>query len=353
MGSTTHSIEVNAPIRAVYNQWTQFEDFPRFMDGVEEVRQERPNRLFWRATIGGKDKQWEAEIVEQVPDQRIAWVSTDGTPNAGEVNFESLDVERTLITLTMQYEPEGLLEKAGDLLGIPSSHVQGNLQRFREFIEQMGSETGGWRGRIGGETSDSAPDAVRQEEKGGSLYGTHAGTGAVAPRETGLPKTIHSEETERGTGSETGGWSGRIGGETLESAPDVVRQEEQGESLYGAHAGTGAVAPRETGLPETIDTEKNERGTHLVTAEREDLAPGTEHSSRTGDGQADEPSPLDTERVAAEEVPQFYRNTTAPTREQIARRAYEIHLTRGGSPGDPEQDWLQAEKELSENVDSR
>ena len=134
MGSTTHSIVVNAPLRVVYNQWTQFEEFPRFMESVDEVRQDGPKRLFWKAKIAGKDKQWEAEITEQVPDKRIAWVSVDGTPNAGEVTFDLMESERTLITLTMEYEPEGFLEMAGDVLGIPTERYLGCKQRFRDAV---------------------------------------------------------------------------------------------------------------------------------------------------------------------------------------------------------------------------
>lgn len=149
MGATTHSIEVNAPLRAVYNQWTQFEEFPCFMEGVEEVRQEGEKRLFWRATIGGKTKEWEAEITEQIPDERIAWQSVDGSPNSGTITFEKLDSELTRVSATTEYEPEGFIEKAGDALGIPSGRIEGDLGRFREFIEQRGRETGGWRGQIG------------------------------------------------------------------------------------------------------------------------------------------------------------------------------------------------------------
>jgi hypothetical protein len=162
MGSITHSIAVNAPLRVVYNQWTQFEEFPRFMEGVEEVRQESDKRLLWKAKIAGKDKQWEAEITEQIPDKRIAWVSVDGTPNAGEVTFDLMESEQTLITLTMEYEPEGFLEVAGDVLGVPSGQVEEDLKRFRDFIEQTGKETGGWRGRIG-ESPNSTAAAIRQE----------------------------------------------------------------------------------------------------------------------------------------------------------------------------------------------
>src|ERR1700756_1076316 len=149
MGVSTHSIEVNAPLRAVYNQWTQFEEFPHFMEGVEEVRQEGEKRLFWKVKIAGRVKEWEAEITNQVPDQRIAWESIDGSPNSGTITFEELGDDLTRVNATMGYEPEGLLEKTGDALGIPSGRIEGDLQRFRDFIEERGRESGGWRGQIG------------------------------------------------------------------------------------------------------------------------------------------------------------------------------------------------------------
>lgn len=109
MGATTHSIDVSAPLKAVYNQWTQFEEFPRFMEGVIDIRRHGPKTLLWKVNIGGKDKQWEAKIVEQIPDTRIVWESIDGTQNRGVISFESLDFERTRITLTIEYQPEGFL----------------------------------------------------------------------------------------------------------------------------------------------------------------------------------------------------------------------------------------------------
>ena len=148
MGVSTHSIEVNAPLRAVYNQWTQFEEFPRFMEGVEEVRQEGEKRLFWKAKIAGRVKEWEAEITNQVPDQRIAWDSVDGSPNSGTITFDDLGDGRTRINATIGYEPEGFLEKTGDALGIPSGRIEEDLKRFRDYIEERGHETGGWRGLI-------------------------------------------------------------------------------------------------------------------------------------------------------------------------------------------------------------
>jgi uncharacterized protein (TIGR02271 family) len=149
MGVSTHSIEVNAPLKAVYYQWTQFEEFPHFMEGVEEVRQEGRNRLFWKAKIAGKVKEWEAEITNQVPDQRVAWESIDGSPNSGTITFDELGDNLTRVNAEIGYEPEGFLEKTGDALGIPSERIEGDLKRFRDYIEERGGETGGWRGEIG------------------------------------------------------------------------------------------------------------------------------------------------------------------------------------------------------------
>jgi len=148
METIEKSVEVDAPLQAVYNQWTQFEEFPRFMQGVEEVRQLSDTRLFWKAEIWGKAAEWEAEIFEQVPDQRIAWRSVTGHPNAGAVSFQSLGEGRTRVTLTMSYEPLGALEKIADALGIVTARVEGDLQRFREFIEERGRATGAWRGEV-------------------------------------------------------------------------------------------------------------------------------------------------------------------------------------------------------------
>ena len=148
MSTIEKSIEVNVPVTIAYNQWTQFEQFPHFMEGVEEVRQIGDRDLQWRVNIGGKRKEFETEITEQLPDQRIAWRTRGGTENAGVVTFHRLSDETTRIMLQMEYEPEGLVEKTGDLLGVASRRVQGDLNRFKEFIERRGVETGEWRGAI-------------------------------------------------------------------------------------------------------------------------------------------------------------------------------------------------------------
>ena len=195
--ATTHSVEVNAPLHSVYNQWTQFEDFPSFMEGVEEVRQEGDKRLFWRSRIGGTVKEWEAEITHQVPDERIAWTSTDGSPNSGTVTFQELGPDHTRVTATIAYEPEGLLEKTGDALGIPSGRVQADLERFRAFIEERGGETGGWRGEIREEkTADSGPVPANRS---GLSFDKEVGEKLQASGAEAGPGKANCKEGDRGT----------------------------------------------------------------------------------------------------------------------------------------------------------
>jgi uncharacterized membrane protein len=142
-------IEVNCPLRMVYNQWTQFEEFPRFMAGVKEVKQLDATHVHWHAEIWGKDKEWDAEITEQVPDERISWRSISGdAPNVGTVRFEAIGDDKTRVRLVMAYEPQGAVESAGDALGVLSGRVQSTVEDFKKFIESRGAETGGWRGEV-------------------------------------------------------------------------------------------------------------------------------------------------------------------------------------------------------------
>ncbi len=148
MSTIEQSIEVNVPVRTAYNQWTQFEEFPRFMEGVEEVKQITDTRLRWRAEMLGVEREWEAEIDEQTPDQRISWHAIDGTTNAGAVTFHRIDDGVTRVMLQLEFEPEGIAEAAGDWLGIVRTRTKGDLERFKEFIESRGQETGAWRGEV-------------------------------------------------------------------------------------------------------------------------------------------------------------------------------------------------------------
>ena len=148
MSTIEQSIDVNVPVHTAYNQWTQFEEFPRFMEGVEEVRQLDDRRLHWRANIGGRVEEWDAVITEQHPDERIAWKNTTGAPNAGVVTFHRLADNKTRIMLQMEYDPQGVVENLGDMLGMVSRRVANDLERFKAFIEARGHETGAWRGEV-------------------------------------------------------------------------------------------------------------------------------------------------------------------------------------------------------------
>jgi uncharacterized membrane protein len=148
MSTVESSVDVNVDVTTAYNQWTQFESFPQFMENVQSVTQLDDKRLHWVAEIAGKTKEWDAEIVEQLPDQRIAWTSISGEPNGGVVTFQSLGDTVTKVHLRMDYSTEGFLESAGDLLGVVDRQVKGDLDRFKRFIESRGEETGAWRGTV-------------------------------------------------------------------------------------------------------------------------------------------------------------------------------------------------------------
>ena len=150
MAQVEKSVEVDVPVRVAYNQWTQFEEFPRFMEGVEEVRQLDDKRLHWRAKVAGKTEEWDALITEQTPDQMVAWRSTTGAENSGAISFQPLGADRTRVTARIGYDPAGIVETAGDKLGFVSRRVEGDLKRFKEFVEGRGVETGAWRGEIHG-----------------------------------------------------------------------------------------------------------------------------------------------------------------------------------------------------------
>ncbi|HZR68762.1 MAG TPA: SRPBCC family protein [Burkholderiales bacterium] len=175
MARIERSIEVSAPLRALYGQWTRFEDFPRFMEGVREVRRLDDTRLHWRAQIGGKDKRWEARITEQVPDQRIAWQSVSGTENSGSVELEPLGESRTRVTVKMSYGPEGVLENVGDALGLTARRVEGDLARFKRLAEGRGADLGPPPRSLGGAWDEPVAALRRASEHVDRLFETFAG----------------------------------------------------------------------------------------------------------------------------------------------------------------------------------
>ena len=148
MTTIEQSIDVDVPVQTAYNQWTQFEEFPRFMEGVKSVTQTDDTHLHWVAEIAGNEEEWDAEVTEQHPDERVAWRATSGAENAGVVTFHRIDNETTRVTLQMDVEPEGVVENVGTALGFLDRRVKGDLERFKEFIESRGSETGAWRGEV-------------------------------------------------------------------------------------------------------------------------------------------------------------------------------------------------------------
>ena len=149
MSTIEQSIDVEVPVQAAYNQWTQFEEFPKFMEGVEEIRQLDDRHVHWVVELGGTRHEWDAEITEQRPDERVAWRNTDGKDNAGVVTFHKLDDRRSRVMVQIDFVPEGIKEKVGDALGAPDRRVKGDLERFKELIESRGGdETGAWRGEV-------------------------------------------------------------------------------------------------------------------------------------------------------------------------------------------------------------
>jgi uncharacterized membrane protein len=148
MSTVEQSVEVSVPVHAAYNQWTQFEEFPQFMDGVEEVRQITDTRNHWRTVIGGVEREFDTEISEQHPDERIAWQTVDGPKQAGVVTFHRLGDTRSRVMLQMDFDPEGVVEAAGDKLGFVERRIKNDLARFKEFVETRGTETGAWRGEV-------------------------------------------------------------------------------------------------------------------------------------------------------------------------------------------------------------
>lgn len=153
------SVDVRVPTTTAYNQWTQFETFPTFLKHVDSVRQLDDRKLHWRATIGGRSVEWDAEIAEQIPDKRIAWNGTGGAKHAGVVTFHRLDDDTCRVMLQLEYDPHGFVEKVGDFLGIPKREIEDDLKRFAQFVEARGKPTGAWRGEIASKDDEQSGEA--------------------------------------------------------------------------------------------------------------------------------------------------------------------------------------------------
>jgi hypothetical protein len=180
------SIEVDVPLQRAYNQWTQFEQFPQFMAAVEQVKQLSDTMLHWSAKIAGVKREWDARILEQIPDRKVAWAATTGLTNAGSVYFEPLGPNRTGVRLVLEYDPEGFAEKVGDWLNIVSRQAQSDLEKFKELIESRAAETGAWRGTVqGGEATGEAASASGSVGAGGGAATSGADQPESAAGSTG------------------------------------------------------------------------------------------------------------------------------------------------------------------------
>lgn len=192
-------ILVNVPVSVAYNQWTQFEEFPHFMGGVKSVKQLSDDRLEWIAEIAGVRRQWQARILEQVPDRKVAWAATEGATNAGSVSFEDLGGGQTSVQLSLEYEPEGIVEKVGDKLNIVDKQAENDLNRFKAFIEDEGYATGAWRGTVneGAPTGTPGVDAAAGSRgdsgKAGVSGKVVAGVGLVAAAAAGVAAAGHKD----------------------------------------------------------------------------------------------------------------------------------------------------------------
>jgi hypothetical protein len=342
MGTTTHSIDLKAPLKSVYDQWTQFEEFPRFMRDVVEVRQHGPDALSWKVLMGGKEKQWEARIIEQIPDTSIVWESVDGTSNRGAITFEPLGTDATRLTVVIEYEPEGFLEKAGNILGVPSGHVEESLKSFRELIESKSTATGGWRGRI--ESTDQENASVDKdmapEPATTSAGGFRASNEAETSRQAVPVTEIQTGEHEAG----------------MVTRPNDTDQELQNRhSMTGeteapsvkAHT-TGSVSqPALQAVPKT-DLEAGEHEAGMVTRVSD------KEEARKVESMDIVLNDLERETASADTAEGLRRNTfLEPDKEEIARRAYDLYLARGQVAGHEMDDWIEAKRQLLEESNSK
>jgi len=253
------SIDVNLPVSTVYNQWTQFEDFPQFMSGVTSVTQLSDDRLEWVAEIGGVRRRWEATILEQVPERKIAWAATEGATNAGSVTFQDLG-GRTMVHLSLQYEPEGLTEKVGDKLNLVENRAKGDLERFKTFVESEGQASGGWRGSMnpggtGGTTSIDDADTSRGDRGKAGLSGKSvaAGVGAAVAAAAGTAAVAAAGRSSKSPSTPVE----RV--ESVEGASTITPAPVSGESTPArviSYEEASEIVENAQNLPRTEDDDK-------------------------------------------------------------------------------------------------
>jgi carbon monoxide dehydrogenase subunit G len=245
------TIEVEVPVHTAYNQWTQFEDFPQFMGGVDRVEQVSDALTHWVAQIGGVRREWDAAILEQVPDRKVAWAATSGATNAGAVYFESLGPTRTLVRLNLEYEPEGLVETVGDFLNVVQRQAQADLERFKQFIESRGTPTGGWRGAVneagivGSPGVESASPSRGDSGKAG-VSGTAVAAGVAAVGAAAVGAAAAATAAKRSDEESQSGRESEISGDVVAVGPtggtqSTLHTSPTQESAPGAY-GSGAAS---------------------------------------------------------------------------------------------------------------
>jgi hypothetical protein len=269
------SIQVDVPVSTAYNQWTQFEDFPHFMGGVKEVRQLDDRRLHWVAEIAGVRREWEASILEQVPDQKIAWAATAGATNAGAVRFEPSGPGSTIVYLALEYEPEGVVEQVGDKLGIVERQVTSDLERFKKLIEDQGYASGAWRGSVnegvGVGTPGVSSAAASQGDSGkAGVSGTAvaAGVAAAAAGAAAVAAAVKS----------SGGTEEKPSQDVVGSVPPVETVEVETTAVVAEPPPVETVEVVETVQP--VDTGRDDS----VLAELPDTTTGKEHLRENEEG---------------------------------------------------------------------
>jgi carbon monoxide dehydrogenase subunit G len=239
------SIEVEVPVRTAYDQWTQFEEFPRFMSGVQEVMQVGDALTHWVAEIAGVRREWDAAILEQLPDEKVAWAATSGATNAGAVYFTAVGADRTRVRLTLDYEPEGLVERIGDVFDVIDRQAVADLDRFKEFIEQAGSASGGWRGTV--EDGDVQSGAAATAGSSGTT-GRAAG-GATAAGSTEVPSGAAGVEADLVAVGPTGDTHGSV---ATEAGPARTPATDRRDDTGVGHSGDPvAVDPPSSGGTES------------------------------------------------------------------------------------------------------
>ena len=254
------SVLVNVPVGTAYNQWTQFEDFPQFMGGIKSVTQLGDDRLEWVAEIAGVRRQWTARILEQVPDQRVAWAATEGATNAGAVTFEDVGGGQTSVHLSLEYEPEGLVEKVGDKLNIVENQAKGDLARFKAFIEAEGYASGAWRGSVNEGAAVGTPGVAEASSSQGdtgkagvSGKAVAAGLGAAAAVAVGAAAAAgkksptvddHTDDADDTAGMDVGvplaatpSETGPVATESLGGVDAAYEVGEQGTDPYADRSG--------------------------------------------------------------------------------------------------------------------